>query len=88
MKYKQFFFIVLFLIFTYINGLKLKNNIKKHTNNFLNKSEKQKQIKMEQLSNNLDKMIKETKKDMNFFIKDAFINAKKEMIEEEIKNKK
>ena len=43
---------------------------------------------MEQLSNNLDKMIKETKKDMNFFIKDAFINAKKEMIEEEIKNKK
>ena len=87
MKYKQFFFIVLFLIFTYINGLKLKNNIKKHTNNFLNKSEKQKQIKMEQLSNNLDKMIKETKKDMNFFIKDAFINAKKEMIEEEIKNK-
>ena len=88
MKYKQFFFIVLFLIFTYINGLKLKNNIKKHTNNLLNKSEKQKQIKMEQLSNNLDKMIKETKKDMNFFIKDAFINAKKEMIEEEIKNKK
>ena len=88
MKYKQFFFIVLFLIFTYINGLKLKNNIKKHTNNFLNKSEKQKQIKMEQLSNNIDKMIKEKKKDMNFFIKDAFINAKKEMIEEEIKNKK
>ena len=88
MKYKRFFFIVLFLIFTYINGLKLKNNIKKHTNNFLNKSEKQKQIKMEQLSNNLDKMIKETKKDMNFFIKDAFINTKKEMIEEEIKNKK
>ena len=88
MKYKQFFFIVLFLIFTYINGLKLKKNIKKHTNNFLNKSEKQKQIKMEQLSNNLDKMIKETKKDMNFFIKDAFINAKKEMKEEEIKNKK
>ena len=88
MKYKQFFFIVLFLIFIYINGLKLKNNIKKHTNNLLNKSEKQKQIKMEQLSNNLDKMIKETKKDMNFFIKDAFINAKKEMIEEEIKNKK
>ena len=83
MKYKQFFFIVLFLIFTYINGLKLKNNIKKHTNNLLNKSEKQKLVELKQKSDNLDKMIEKVKKDMNYFINDAFIDAKREMKEEE-----
>ena len=87
MKYIQIFFIVLILIFTYINGLKLKKNIKKHTNNLLNKSEKQKLVELKQKSDNLDKMIEKVKKDMNFFINDAFIDAKREMKEEE-KNKK
>ena len=87
MKYIQIFFIVLILIFTYINGLKLKKNIKKHTNNLLNKNEKQKLVELKQKSDNLDKMIKKVKKDMNYFINDAFIDAKREMKEEE-KNKK
>jgi hypothetical protein len=87
MKYIQIFFIVLIIIFTYINGLKLKKNIKKHTNNLLNKNEKQKLVELKQKSDNLDKMIEKVKKDMNFFINDAFIDAKREMKEEE-KNKK
>ena len=87
MKYIQIFFIVLIIIFTYINGLKLKKNIKKHTNNLLNKNEKQKLVELKQKSDNLDKMIEKVKKDMNYFINDAFIVAKREMKEEE-KNKK
>ena len=87
MKYIQIFFFVLIIIFTYINGLKLKKNIKKHTNNLLNKSEKQKLVELKQKSDNLDKMIEKVKKDMNYFINDAFIDAKREMKEEE-KNKK
>ena len=87
MKYIQIFFIVLIIIFTFINGLKLKKNIKKHTNNLLNKSEKQKLVELKQKSDNLDKMIEKVKKDMNYFINDAFIDAKREMKEEE-KNKK
>ena len=87
MKYIQIFFIVLIIIFTYINGLKLKKNIKKHTNNLLNKNEKQKLVELKQKSDNLDKMIEKVKKDMNYFINDAFIDAKREMKEEE-KNKK
>ena len=87
MKYIQIFFIVLIIIFTYINGLKLKKNIKKHTNNLLNKNEKQKLVELKQKSDNLDKMFEKVKKDMNFFINDAFIDAKREMKEEE-KNKK
>ena len=83
MKYIQIFFIVLIIIFTYINGLKLKKNIKKHTNNLLNKSEKQKLVELKQKSDNLDKMIEKVKKDMNYFINDAFIDAKREMKEEE-----
>ena len=83
MKYIQIFFIVLIIIFTYINGLKLKKNIKKHTNNLLNKSEKQKLVELKQKSDNLDKMFEKVKKDMNFFINDAFIDAKREMKEEE-----
>ena len=83
MKYIQIFFIVLILIFTYINGLKLKKNIKKHINNLLNKSEKQKLVELKQKSDNLDKMIEKVKKDMNYFINDAFIDAKREMKEEE-----
>ena len=87
MKYIQIFFIILIIIFTYINGLKLKKNIKKHTNNLLNKSEKQKLVELKQKSDYLDKMIEKVKKDMNYFINDAFIDAKREMKEEE-KNKK
>ena len=83
MKYIQIFFIVLIIIFTYINGLKLKKNIKKHTNNLLNKNEKQKLVELKQKSDNLDKMIEKVKKDMNYFINDAFIDAKREMKEEE-----
>ena len=83
MKYIQIFFIVLIIIFTYINGLKLKKNIKKHTNNLLNKSEKQKLVELKQKSDNLDKMIEKVKKDINYFINDAFIDAKREMKEEE-----
>lgn len=83
MKYIQIFFIVLIIIFTFINGLKLKKNIKKHTNNLLNKSEKQKLVELKQKSDNLDKMIEKVKKDMNYFINDAFIDAKREMKEEE-----
>lgn len=83
MKYIQIFFIVLIIIFTYINGLKLKKNIKKHTNNLLNKNEKQKLVELKQKSDNLDKMFEKVKKDMNFFINDAFIDAKREMKEEE-----
>ena len=83
MKYIQIFFIVLIIIFTYINGLKLKKNIKKHTNNLLNKNEKQKLVELKQKSDNLDKMFEKVKKDMNYFINDAFIDAKREMKEEE-----
>ena len=83
MKYIQIFFIVLIIIFTFINGLKLKKNIKKHTNNLLNKSEKQKLVELKQKSDNLDKMIEKVKKDINYFINDAFIDAKREMKEEE-----
>ena len=83
MKYIQIFFIVLILIFTYINGLKLKKNIKKHTNNLLNKNEKQKLVELKQKSDYLDKMIEKVKKDKNYFINDAYIDAKREMKEEE-----
>ena len=83
MKNKQIFFIVLFLIFTCINGLKLKKNIKKDENQGINNK---KQVELNQLSKNLDGMIEEAKKEMSSLIKDAIKDAKKE-IKEEKKNK-
>lgn len=99
MKNKQIFFIALLLIITYIHSLKLKKNIKKGdnqginnnnqnlNNNSANKNQKQKQIELNQLSKNLDGMIKEAKKEMSLFIKDAIKDAKRE-IKEEKKNYK
>ena len=66
MKNKQIFFIVLFLIFTCINGLKLKKNIKKDENQGINNK---KQVELNQLSKNLDGMIEEAKKEMSSLIK-------------------
>ena len=83
MKNKQIFFIVLFLIFTCINGLKLKKNIKKDENQGINNK---KQVELNQLSKNLDGMIEEAKKEMSSLIKDAIKDAKRE-IKEEKKNK-
>jgi len=79
MKNKQIFFIVLFLIFTCINGLKLKKNIKKDENQGINNK---KQVELNQLSKNLDGMIEEAKKEMSSLIKDAIKDAKREIKEE------
>ena len=82
MKNKQIFFIVLFLIFTCINGLKLKKNIKKDENQGINNK---KQVELNQLSKNLDGMIEEAKKEMSSLIKDAIKDAKREIKEEKKK---
>jgi F0F1-type ATP synthase membrane subunit b/b' len=91
MKNKQIFFVILFLIFTCFNALKLRKNNNKNKNDFvdnlLNKSEKQKQEQLNQLSNNIDGFIAKAKVDMKDLIKEAKRKALKEIKEEE-ENKK